>query len=125
MALSDTLQTLPSNWRGLDTEGVTGDVNGGYRLCGEYGPFLTHDNSQIKILAKHGPIALPGERAVNALRRPALPVQSRNWRPACQDLPPGVGLNGPHCCCSNRPALAGGGPTRVKRIAKQHDGSQP
>lgn len=60
---------------------LIGDTyDGGYWLCGKYGPCLTHDDSQSKILAKHGPTALPGERAVIAPRRPALPVQSRNWR---------------------------------------------
>ncbi|CAI0703023.1 Uncharacterized protein conserved in bacteria [Serratia entomophila] len=64
VALSDTLQALHGDRRGLDTEGVTGDGNGGYWLCDEYGPFLIHVDGQGKILAKHGPTALPGEQAV-------------------------------------------------------------
>lgn len=64
VALSDTLQPLASDKRGLDTEGITPDGKGGYWLCDEYGPFLIHIDSQGKILAKYGPTPLPGEQAV-------------------------------------------------------------
>lgn len=64
VALSDTLKTLQSDRRGLDTEGITADGKGGYWLCDEYGPFLIHIDSQGKILAKYGPTAEQGEQAV-------------------------------------------------------------
>lgn len=64
VALSDTLKTLPSDRRGLDTEGITADGNGGYWLCDEYGPFLIHIDSKGKILAKYGPAPQKGEQAV-------------------------------------------------------------
>ncbi|WP_061796189.1 esterase-like activity of phytase family protein [Serratia ficaria] len=64
VALSDALQRLPSDRRGLDTEGIVGDGQGGYWLCDEYGPFLIHIDGKGKILAKYGPTAQPGEQAV-------------------------------------------------------------
>ncbi|MBV6693787.1 esterase-like activity of phytase family protein [Serratia quinivorans] len=64
VALSDTLKTLQSDRRGLDTEGITADGKGGYWLCDEYGPFLIHIDSQGKILAKYGPTPEQGEQAV-------------------------------------------------------------
>ncbi|MFI8417612.1 esterase-like activity of phytase family protein [Serratia sp. NPDC078593] len=64
VALNDTLQTLPSDQRGLDTEGITPDGKGGYWLCDEYGPFLIHIDGNGKILAKYGPQPQNGEQAV-------------------------------------------------------------
>lgn len=64
LALSDTLQPLTSDKRGLDTEGIAPDGKGGYWLCDEYGPFLIHIDRQGKILAKYGPTPLQGEQAV-------------------------------------------------------------
>lgn len=64
VALSDTLKTLESDRRGLDTEGITPDGKGGYWLCDEYGPFLIHIDNQGKILAKYGPTPEQGEQAV-------------------------------------------------------------
>ena len=48
VALNDALQPLSGDRRGLDTEGVTGDGNGGYWLCDEYGPFLIHIDGKVK-----------------------------------------------------------------------------
>lgn len=64
VALTDNLKPLPSDKRGLDTEGITPDGKGGYWLCDEYGPFLIHIDGQGKILAKYGPTPLAGEQAV-------------------------------------------------------------
>lgn len=64
VALNDALQPLSGDRRGLDTEGVTGDGNGGYWLCDEYGPFLIHIDGKGKILAKYGPTPQAGEQAV-------------------------------------------------------------
>lgn len=62
VALSDTLKTLESDRRGLDTEGITPDGKGGYWLCDEYGPFLIHIDNQGKILAKYGPTPEQGSK---------------------------------------------------------------
>ena len=43
---------------------MTGDGNGGYWLCDEYGPFLIHIDGKGKILAKYGPTPQAGEQAV-------------------------------------------------------------
>ncbi|SQC92365.1 Uncharacterized protein conserved in bacteria [Cedecea neteri] len=64
IALSDTLQQLKSDKRGLDTEGVTPDGKGGYWLCDEYGPFVIHVDADGKILKKYGPQAEHGEQGV-------------------------------------------------------------
>jgi hypothetical protein len=64
IALSDTLQQLKSDKRGLDTEGVTPDGKGGYWLCDEYGPFVIHVDADGKILKKYGPQAEQGEQGV-------------------------------------------------------------
>jgi len=66
VALNDRLQTLPSDKRGLDTEGITPDGHGGYWLCDEYGPFLIHVDNKGKILAKYGPQPQQGEQAIAA-----------------------------------------------------------
>ncbi|EER9344368.1 TPA: esterase-like activity of phytase family protein [Escherichia coli] len=64
VALSDTLKTLPSDNRGLDTEGITFDGKGGYWLCDEYGPFLINIDHKGKILSIHGPHPDKDERAI-------------------------------------------------------------
>ncbi|MGL4726546.1 MAG: esterase-like activity of phytase family protein [Scandinavium sp.] len=64
VALSDTLQKLNGDNRGLDTEGITPDGMGGYWLCDEYGPFLIHIDNKGKILAMHGPQAEEGEKSI-------------------------------------------------------------
>lgn len=64
VALSDTLQKLNGDNRGLDTEGITPDGRGGYWLCDEYGPFLININNKGKILAMHGPQAGEGEKSI-------------------------------------------------------------
>lgn len=64
IALGDTLQQLPSDKRGLDTEGITPDGKGGYWLCDEYGPFIINSNAKGKILKKYGPQAEQGEQGV-------------------------------------------------------------
>lgn len=64
IALSDTLQQLKSDQRGLDTEGITPDGKGGYWLCDEYGPFVIHVDADGKILKKYGPQAEHGEQGV-------------------------------------------------------------
>lgn len=64
VAFSDTLQPLSGDNRGLDTEGITPDGQGGYWLCDEYGPFLIHVDAQGKILAKYGPQPADQEKAV-------------------------------------------------------------
>ncbi|WP_439075989.1 esterase-like activity of phytase family protein [Serratia sarumanii] len=64
VALNDALQPLSGDRRGLDTEGIIGDGNGGYWLCDEYGPFLIHVDGKGKILAKYGPTPQAGEQAV-------------------------------------------------------------
>ncbi|HCU0430078.1 TPA: esterase-like activity of phytase family protein [Serratia marcescens] len=64
VALNDALQPLSGDRRGLDTEGIIGDGNGGYWLCDEYGPFLIHVDDKGKILAKYGPTPQAGEQAV-------------------------------------------------------------
>ncbi|MFC3394244.1 esterase-like activity of phytase family protein [Brenneria rubrifaciens] len=64
VALNDALQPLSGDRRGLDTEGITSDGNGGYWLCDEYGPFLIHIDAKGKILAKYGPTPQAGEQAV-------------------------------------------------------------
>ncbi|MCT4703920.1 esterase-like activity of phytase family protein [Enterobacteriaceae bacterium H20N1] len=60
IALDDTLQQLPSDKRGLDTEGITPDGKGGYWLCDEYGPFIVNIDAQGKILKQYGPQAEQG-----------------------------------------------------------------
>lgn len=64
IALSDTLQQLPSDKRGLDTEGITPDGKGGYWLSDEYGPFLVNVDASGKILKKYGPQAEGDEKGV-------------------------------------------------------------
>lgn len=64
IALSDTLQQLSGDKRGLDIEGITPDGNGGYWLCDEYGPFIINIDSNGKILKKYGPQAEQGEQGV-------------------------------------------------------------
>ena len=65
MALNDALQPIAvTDNRGLDTEGLVPDGQGGYWLCDEYGPFLIHVDSQGKILQKFGPEAQAGEQQV-------------------------------------------------------------
>ncbi len=64
IALGDTLQQLPSDKRGLDTEGITPDGKGGYWLCDEYGPFIVNIDAKGKILKKYGPQAEQGEQGV-------------------------------------------------------------
>ena len=64
LALNDALQSLKSDKRGLDTEGITPDGKGGYWLCDEYGPFIIRVDAEGKILEKHGPQAESGEQAV-------------------------------------------------------------
>lgn len=64
IALSDTLQQLSSDKRGLDTEGITPDGKGGYWLCDEYGPFIINIDANGKILKKYGPQAEQGEQGV-------------------------------------------------------------
>ena len=63
-ALSDDLQLLGSDKRGLDTEGITADGNGGYWICDEYGPFIAHISADGQILQKYGPQAEGGEQGV-------------------------------------------------------------
>lgn len=64
VALSDQLQKLPDDRRGLDTEGITPDGNGGFWLSDEYGPFLIHIDAQGKILKKFGPTPEQQEQGV-------------------------------------------------------------
>jgi hypothetical protein len=64
IALDDTLRRLPSNKRGLDTEGITPDGKGGYWLCDEYGPFIINIDARGKILGKYGPQAQQSEQGV-------------------------------------------------------------
>ncbi|MCS2160910.1 esterase-like activity of phytase family protein [Scandinavium sp. H11S7] len=64
VALSDTLKTLTGDNRGLDTEGITPDGKGGFWLCDEYGPFMINVDGNGKIIAKHGPQALDGEKSI-------------------------------------------------------------
>ena len=65
MALNDALQPIAlTDNRGLDTEGLVPDGQGGYWLCDEYGPFLIHVDGQGKILKKFGPEAQAGEQQV-------------------------------------------------------------
>ncbi|WPD75804.1 esterase-like activity of phytase family protein [Dickeya fangzhongdai] len=64
VALSDTLQKLTDDRRGLDTEGITPDGQGGFWLSDEYGPFLIQVDAQGKILKKVGPTPLNGEQGV-------------------------------------------------------------
>ncbi|MCQ8859430.1 esterase-like activity of phytase family protein [Plesiomonas shigelloides] len=63
-ALSDTLQPVSSDPRGLDTEGITPDGKGGFWLSDEYGPFLIHIDQQGKILEKYAPTPAAGEQGV-------------------------------------------------------------
>jgi hypothetical protein len=63
-ALSDTLQPVSSDPRGLDTEGITPDGKGGFWLSDEYGPFLIHVDQQGKILEKYAPTPTAGEQGV-------------------------------------------------------------
>ncbi|URQ61671.1 esterase-like activity of phytase family protein [Pantoea alhagi] len=63
-ALSESLQLLGSDKRGLDTEGITSDGNGGYWICDEYGPFIAHISADGKILQKYGPQAESSEQSV-------------------------------------------------------------
>lgn len=63
-ALNEALQALGSDKRGLDTEGITSDGNGGYWICDEYGPFIAHISADGKILQKYGPQAASGEQGV-------------------------------------------------------------
>ncbi|WP_394516662.1 esterase-like activity of phytase family protein [Pantoea sp. SGAir0175] len=64
IALSDKLNVLQGDNRGLDTEGITLDGKGGYWLCDEYGPFLINVDKQGRILAIHGPQAMEGEKSI-------------------------------------------------------------
>ncbi|YCI28377.1 esterase-like activity of phytase family protein [Erwinia sp. PK3-005] len=63
-ALNESLQLLGSDKRGLDTEGITSDGNGGYWICDEYGPFIAHISADGKILQKYGPQAEAGEQGI-------------------------------------------------------------
>lgn len=63
-ALNDALLSLSTSQRGLDTEGITPDGNGGFWLCDEYGPFLIHIDAQGKILKKFGPTPSGAEQSV-------------------------------------------------------------
>ncbi|MCA6999170.1 esterase-like activity of phytase family protein [Dickeya solani] len=64
VALNDGLQKLTDDRRGLDTEGITPDGQGGFWLSDEYGPFLIQVDAQGKILKKVGPTPLNGEQGV-------------------------------------------------------------
>jgi hypothetical protein len=64
IALDETLRRLPSDKRGLDTEGITPDGKGGYWLCDEYGPFIINIDASGKILGKYGPQAQQSEQGV-------------------------------------------------------------
>lgn len=65
MALNDALQPIAlTDSRGLDTEGLVADGQGGFWLCDEYGPFLIHVDGQGKILKQFGPEAQSGEQQV-------------------------------------------------------------
>lgn len=64
IALDDTLQQLTGDRRGLDSEGIAPDGNGGYWLCDEYGPFIVNIDASGKILKKYGPQAEQGEQGV-------------------------------------------------------------
>lgn len=64
VALNDALLPLTTSKRGLDTEGITPDGDGGFWLCDEYGPFLIHIDAQGKILQKFGPTPIGDEHAV-------------------------------------------------------------
>lgn len=65
MALNDALQPIAlTDSRGLDTEGLVPDGQGGFWLCDEYGPFLIHVDGQGKILKQFGPDAQAGEQQV-------------------------------------------------------------
>lgn len=67
MALNDALQPIAlTDSRGLDTEGLVPDGQGGFWLCDEYGPFLIHVDGQGKILKQFGPDAQAGEQQVAA-----------------------------------------------------------
>ena len=67
MALNDALQPIAlTDSRGLDTEGLVSDGQGGFWLCDEYGPFLIHVDGQGKILKQFGPDAQAGEQQVAA-----------------------------------------------------------
>ena len=63
IALNDSLTPLPTDLRGLDTEGVTSDGKGGFWLCDEYGPFLIHSDAQGNILQKFGPTPAQNEHS--------------------------------------------------------------
>ncbi len=54
---------LTDDRRGLDTEGITPDGQGGFWLSDEYGPFLIQVDAQGKILKKVGPTPLNGNKA--------------------------------------------------------------
>ncbi|MFS2225760.1 esterase-like activity of phytase family protein [Pantoea sp. B65] len=62
--LSDTLARLRYDRRGLDTEGITPDGNGGFWLCDEYGPFIVHVDDRGNILDKKGPTPAAAEKSV-------------------------------------------------------------
>lgn len=64
VALSDSMNVLKGDNRGLDTEGITPDGKGGYWLCDEYGPFLVNVDRSGKILAMLGPQAKNGEKSI-------------------------------------------------------------
>ncbi|KHN52351.1 esterase-like activity of phytase family protein [Pectobacterium fontis] len=64
VALNDALQPLSPRQRGLDTEGITPDGNGGFWLCDEYGPFLIHVDANGKILQKFGPTPVDNEHSI-------------------------------------------------------------
>ncbi|CAK9885872.1 MAG: hypothetical protein XXXJIFNMEKO3_02289 [Candidatus Erwinia impunctatus] len=64
VALNDVLQPVTGDNRGLDTEGITQDGQGGYWISDEYGPFPIHIDQQGKVLEKYGPTPASGEQAV-------------------------------------------------------------
>lgn len=64
IALSDRLNVLHGDNRGLDTEGITLDGKGGYWLCDEYGPFLINVDKLGRILSIHGPQPMEGEKSI-------------------------------------------------------------
>ncbi len=59
------LQPLSGDRRGLDTEEVTGDGNGGYWLCDEYGPFLRSiSTAKVKFSPNTAQRRRPAKQAV-------------------------------------------------------------
>jgi hypothetical protein len=55
IGLSDTLQPLPYNPRGLDTEAIAADRDGNLWISDEYGPFILKVDPQGHVLKRYAP----------------------------------------------------------------------